>query len=61
MENINFICPACNKEFNNSAFLNKHLSLCDKYDEWIKKYEPPIIIECKKCDKNFYDINNHNC
>jgi len=61
MENINFTCPVCAKEFNYSALLNKHLLTCDKYDEWIKNYEPPLVIECKKCNTKFHETKKHNC
>ena len=59
-------CYACNFKSENNALLNRHLSKCDKYDEWIKTYIPPKPIKCIFCNLEFVDIkylNNHllNC
>ena len=50
-----FMCLACNVDYVNDAALNKHLSSCSKYPEWIKTYVPKYF-NCNKCDMKF--INN---
>jgi hypothetical protein len=52
-------CSACNKIFDFYT-INKHLKLCDKYDEWIKNYIPPKIIICEFCKLNFNESNFEN-
>ena len=59
---INFICPACRIDFGNATNLNKHLIVCEKYDNWIRYYKAPVSVKCKDCNTEFYDLKNHfNC
>ena len=64
MYNKNIIkCPACDYESENMALLNRHISKCEKYDEWIKTYKPQYF-NCEKCNLTFLNtenLNNHNC
>lgn len=56
-------CVACDFVSDNLALLNRHISRCENYDEWIKTYKPEYF-ECKKCTIKFIDIerlNEHNC
>jgi len=53
-----YICTACNLDCVNAAALNKHLSNCDKYSEWIKTYKSPDGIICDECDLKFININS---
>ena len=50
-----YMCPACNVDYVNAASLNKHLSNCLKFPEWVKTYVPKYF-NCNKCDMQF--INN---
>ena len=56
-----FNCPACNLSYENPSFLNKHISVCEYYDEWYKTYTPPKYTICTKCKIYFIDISNHKC
>ena len=61
-----YVCQACEKNCKIASNLNKHLSNCPKYSEWIKNYKKPSYISCVKCFKQFtneIDIENHriNC
>ena len=61
---INLICQSCEKTFFTHASLNKHISTCEKYPEWIKTYIPPTYVSCSNCEVKF--INNmylllHKC
>ena len=60
-----FVCEACNVDFHLPSKLNKHLSVCDKYDEWIKSCEPPKLEKCENCErqiiKNYYPIHKQTC
>ena len=56
-----FTCQACNKKYENASYLNKHLSICTEYDDWIKTYIPPKIENCQKCERNFIINTNHSC
>ena len=56
---IDFKCQCCNLECGNAYSLNKHLSTCPKYDEWIKTYNPPTLEYCKTC--NVYFKLGHKC
>lgn len=46
-------CEACNFKTQYAASINKHLSTCKEYDEWIKTYKPPKGYECSGCEKVF--------
>ena len=48
-----FLCQACKIDFSSASNLNKHLNVCDKYDEWYKNYKPPICKECRNCHRKF--------
>ena len=50
-----FICPACNVDQMYGSNLNKHLSTCIKYQEFIKKYTPLKGYKCPNCSKVFID------
>lgn len=56
-------CFACNFKTDNVALLNRHIRICENYDEWIKTYKPEYF-NCEKCNlifsSNIY-LNNHNC
>jgi len=58
---MEYECQCCNQKCGTIANLNKHLSICPKYHEWIKNYKPPQSIRCEKCKRNFIDISNHIC
>jgi len=49
---MDYICQACNKNLSNAAGLNKHLSNCEKYTEWLKTYTPPVK-KCENCKKEY--------
>lgn len=50
---MEYICPACELNKGSAANLNKHLSSCEKYDNWYKKYIPPKGEKCDKCGISF--------
>ncbi len=56
-----FICQACNTKHENACTLNKHLSVCLNYDEWIKTYIPPHYRTCHDCNLVFAQNSNHSC
>jgi len=58
---MSFECPACNVTYENASFLNKHISICEYYDNWYKTYTPPKYMECDKCKRQFIDISQHQC
>lgn len=63
MHQIDYFCPACKKDLSSPANLNKHLHICDKYQEWVKEYKP-LYYTCEIClntyaTKDFY--KNHDC
>jgi len=59
-------CLACKFSSENLSELNKHISNCENYGEWIKNYIPPINYECKNCGIKFIkteylEEHNKNC
>lgn len=52
-EIYNLKCEACGFESQYHSSLNKHLSKCEKYEEWIKTYKPPTQFICRGCEKAF--------
>lgn len=53
-----FICPACNTDHYTAGNLNKHLSTCKVYIDFIKTYIPPKTISCEKCNLQFIKEEN---
>ena len=63
MQKIDYCCPACDKNLLSIAKLNKHMQICDKYEEWLKKYKP-VYFNCKSCLKSYATkefLENHKC
>lgn len=53
-----FICPACNVDQYTAGNLNKHLSTCEVYIDFIKTYVPPKTVSCEKCNLQFIKEEN---
>lgn len=47
-------CSACNEIYDFYS-INKHLQICEKYDNWIENYVPPKTEPCDICNLNFID------
>lgn len=56
------ICPACKIDYFTCSNLNKHLTVCKKYDSFILTYNPPKGIKCSNCNISFINkiyLNEH--
>lgn len=63
MQQIDYFCPACEKDLSSPVNLNKHLHICNKYQEWIKNYKP-VYFKCEECLKTYVSkefLENHYC
>jgi hypothetical protein len=63
MQKIDYCCLACNKNLLSITKLNKHMQICDKYEEWLKTYKP-VYFKCKSCLKSYATeefLKNHEC
>lgn len=61
---LNLKCQSCEKTFFTHSMLNKHISMCEKYPEWIKTYTPPSYVSCANCEVKFINkmyLLLHNC
>ena len=54
-----FRCDACEDEFETCYQINKHITVCERYDDWVRTYKPPVSIRCDTCGHIFSGNDNY--